>query len=42
VVYLTAGKKFMLTSTSREDNIDTKGMKLIVCNYEYIVSDLEV
>jgi len=42
VVYLTTWEKFMLTSTSREDNIDTKGMKLIVCNYEYIVSDLEV
>ena len=42
VVYLEKAEKFMLTSLSREDNIDTKGMKLIVCNYEYIVPDLEI
>lgn len=42
VIYLTTWEKFMLTSLSREDNIDKKWMKLVVCNYEYIVTDLEV
>ncbi len=41
-VYLEKWEKFMLTSLDREDNIDKKWMKLIVCNYEYIVVDLEV
>lgn len=42
IVYLEKGEKFMLTSLSREDNIDKKAMKLVVCNYEYIVPDLEI
>jgi len=42
VVYLEKWEKFMLTSLDREDNIDKKWMKLIVCNYEYIVVDVEV
>jgi len=42
VIYLSEGEEFMLTSLSREDNIDKKDMKLVVCNYEYIVPDLEV
>ncbi len=42
VVYLEKAEKFMLTSLDREENIDRKDMKLIVCNYEYIVPDLEV
>lgn len=33
---------FVLTTLSHEDNIDTKWRKLIVCDYEYIITDLDI
>jgi len=42
IIYLSTWEKFLLTSEDREENIDKKDMKLVVCNYEYIVPDLKI
>ena len=42
VVELKKGEEFLMTDSTRENNITTDGKKLIVCNYEYIVPDLEI
>jgi len=41
-VNLEAWEIFILTTLSHEDNITTEGKKVIVCDYEYIITDLEI
>ena len=42
VIELKKWEEFLMTDSTRENNITTEGKKLIVCNYEYIVPDLEI
>ena len=42
VVYLEKDEEFILTTLANEDNIDTQWKKVIVADYEEIISDLDI
>lgn len=42
VVELELWEEFLMTDLTRENDITPNGKKVIVCNYEYIVPDLEI
>jgi len=42
IVELSVWEHFYITSLSLEDNISIDDKKLVVCDYEYIVADLEI
>lgn len=41
-VFLIEWEEFLMTTLLREDKVDKKWKKIIVCSYEHIVPDLEV
>ncbi|MDD5213203.1 MAG: pyruvate kinase [Candidatus Gracilibacteria bacterium] len=41
-VEIIAGEEFYLSTINEENNIDLEGKKLLVCDYEYILTDMKV